>query len=245
MRIALIGAHVVQVIRQHQREPHFGGETEELLVEATLFGEAVILHFEEEAPLPKDFAVLPRQSARVLPVVNLQGASDLAVQASRESNKALGMPRKMVVVGTWLVVEPIKVGVGHDPAEIAIARATGREGDEVERLLVGLPLFVAHPTAGDVRLNADDRLNPKLHCRLHELDRAVEGAVVGEGDRVHPKALRLLHQRLQVAHAVEQAELAVDVEVRKVRLGAHVGQSSDRRTIPLWMSRNAHDYGQP
>jgi hypothetical protein len=37
----------------------------------------------------------------------------------------------------------------------------------------------------------------------------------------------------------------VDVEVRKVRLGAHVGQSSDRRTIPLWMSRNAHDYGQP
>ena len=155
------------------------------------------------------------------------------------------MSCEMLVVGTWLVVEPVEVGVGDDPAKVAVARATGREGDEVERLLVGLPLFVAHPTAGDVRLDADDRLDPKLLCRLHELDRAVEGAVVGEGDRVHPKALRLLHQRLQVAHAVEQAELAVDVEVRKVRLGAHVGQSSDRRTIPLWMSRNAHDYGQP
>ena len=70
MCIALIGAHVVQVIRQHQREAHFGGETEELLVEATLFGEAVILHFEEEAPLPKDFAVLPRESASMFPVID-------------------------------------------------------------------------------------------------------------------------------------------------------------------------------
>ena len=245
MCIALIGAHVVEVVREHERQTDFGGEAEELLVQATLLGEAVILHFEEEAPLPKDFAVLPSEGARMLPVIHLQRTCDLAVQAARESDEALSVPREMLVVGTWLVVEPIKVGVGHDPAEIAIARSAGREGNEVERLLVGLPLFVAHAAAGDVRLDADDRLNPKLLCRLDELDRAVEGAVVGEGDGVHPKALRLLHQRLQVAHAVEQAELAVDVEVRKVRLGAHVGQSSDRRTIPLWMSRNAHDYGQP
>ena len=245
MRIALVGADVVQVICQHERQAHFGSEAEELLVQATLFGEAVILHFEEEAPLPKDFAVLPSEGARMLPIIHLQRTCDLAVQASRESDKALSVPRKMLVIGTWLVVEPIEMCIGHDAAEVAIARATGREGDEVERLLVGLPLFVAHAAAGDVRLDADDRLNPKLLCRLDELDRAVEGAVVGEGDGIHPKALCLLHQRLQVAHAVEQAELAVDVEVRKVRLGAHVGQSSDRRTIPLWMSRNAHDYGQP
>ena len=37
MRVSLISAHVVQVVRQHKREAHFGGETEELLVEATLF----------------------------------------------------------------------------------------------------------------------------------------------------------------------------------------------------------------
>ena len=245
MRIALIGTDVVQVVRQHEREADFGGETEELLVQTTLLGESVILHLEEEAPLSKDFAVLPGEGSRMLPVINLQRACDLAVQAARESDEALSVPRQMVVVGTWLVVEPVEMCVGHDAAEVAIAGGARCEGDEVEWLLVGLPLFVAHPTASDVRLDADDRLNPVLLCRLHKLHRAVEGAVVGEGDGVHPEALRLLHQRLQVAHAVEQAELAVDVEVRKVRLGAHVGQSSDRRTIPLWMSRNAHDYGQP
>ena len=37
MRVSLISAHVVQVVRQHEREAHFGCETEELLVEATLF----------------------------------------------------------------------------------------------------------------------------------------------------------------------------------------------------------------
>ena len=245
MRITLVGANVVQVVRQHERQAHFGGETEELLVQATLLGESVILHLKEEAPLPKDFAVLPSERARVLPVINLQRACNLAVQAARESDEALGVPCEMVVVGTWLVVEPVEMCVGDDPAEIAIAGAARCEGDEMERLLVGLPLLVAHAAPSDVCLNADDRLNPVPLCGLHELHGAVEGPVVGEGDGVHPEALRLLHQRLQVAHAVEQAELAVDVEVRKVRLGAHVGQSSDRRTIPLWMSRNAHDYGQP
>ena len=114
----------------------------------------------------------------------------------------------------------------------------------MERLLVGLPLFVAHPTAGNVRLNANDRLDSMSLRRLHKLNRAIESPVVGKGNGVHPEALGLFHQRLQVAHAVEQAELAVDVEMREVSLGAHVGQSSDRRTIPLWMSRNAHDYGR-
>ena len=37
MRVSLISAHVVQVVRQHEREAHFRCETEELLVEATLF----------------------------------------------------------------------------------------------------------------------------------------------------------------------------------------------------------------
>ena len=205
----------------------------------------MILHLKEEAPLPKDFAVLPSERARVLPVINLQRACDLAVQAARESDEAVGVPRKMVVVSTRLVVKPIEMCVGHDPAEVAIARCARREGNEVERLLIGLPLLVAHPTASDVRLDADDRLNSMLLRFLDELDRAVEGPMVGEGDGVHPEALRLLHQRLQVAHAIEQAELAVDVEVREISLGAHEWQSSDRRTIPLWMSRNAHDYGQP
>ena len=135
--------------------------------------------------------------------------------------------------------------VGHDAAEVAIAGSARCQGNQVERLLVGLPLFVAHPTAGNVRLNANDRLDSMSLRRLHKLNRAIESPVVGEGDGVHPETLRLLHQQLQVAHAVEQAELAVDVEVRKVNLGVHVGQSSDRRTIPLWMSRNAHDFGQP
>ena len=67
----------------------------------------MILYLEEEAPLPKDFAVLPGESARMLPVIDLKCAGNLAIQASRKSNKTLCVPSKMLVVGTWLVVEPI------------------------------------------------------------------------------------------------------------------------------------------
>ena len=39
----------------------------------------MILHLEEEAPLPKDFAVLPGESARMLPVIDLECTGDLAI----------------------------------------------------------------------------------------------------------------------------------------------------------------------
>jgi hypothetical protein len=92
MRITLIGAHVVQVIREHEREANLWREAEELFVQATLFGEAVILHLKEEAPLSKDFAVLPGESARMLPVIDLKRTGNLAIQAAGESDKALRVP---------------------------------------------------------------------------------------------------------------------------------------------------------
>ena len=245
MRIALIGAYVVQVVREDQREAYLRREAEELLVETTLFWEAVILHLEEEATLAKDFAVFTSEGTCMLPIINLKCAGDLTIQAPREANEPLCMSCQMLVIGTWLVVETVEVCIGHDPAEIAIARAACREGNQVEWLLVGLPLLIAHAAPCDVGFNANDRLNPMPLCGLHELNRSVEGTVIGERNGVHSQALRLRHERIQVAHAVEQAEFAMDVEMREISLGAHVGQSSDRRTIPLWMSRNAHGYGQP
>ena len=63
--------HVVEVVRQHERESNFGAELEELLVQSLLFREAVILHLQVEALLAEDVAVAPRKRTRMLPVVNL------------------------------------------------------------------------------------------------------------------------------------------------------------------------------
>ena len=71
MRLLLRCLHVVQVVRQHERETNFGGELEELLVQSLLFREAVILHLKIEAVLPKDVTVTPSECAGMLPVINL------------------------------------------------------------------------------------------------------------------------------------------------------------------------------
>ena len=93
----------------------------------------------------------------------------------------------------------------------------------MERLLVCLPLLVAHAATRNVGLHADDRLDPALRRRLDKLHRPVEGAVVSYGDGVHAERLRLVHERIDLAHAVEQAELSVDVEMGEVGLLAHGG----------------------
>ena len=41
MRLHLGFVHVMQVVGEHQRQPRFGGEPEELFVERALFGKSV------------------------------------------------------------------------------------------------------------------------------------------------------------------------------------------------------------
>ena len=113
--------------------------------------------------------------------------------------------------------------VSNEAAEIAISGRVGGEQDEVEGLLVGLPLLIGHATACNICLHADDRFDPTLRRRLNKLHRSVEGTVVGDRDGVHAERLRLVHERVDLAHAIEQAELGVDVEMGEVGLLAHGG----------------------
>ena len=89
----------------------------------------------------------------------------------------------------------------------------------MEGLGVGLALPVGHRAAGDVGLDADDRLDPLRGRRLVEGDRAVEGAVVGEGQAVEALRGRRIDEVVDPPEPVEQAELGVDVEVGEVVRG--------------------------
>ena len=223
MRLSLLRTDVVKIVRQDEWESNLRRELEELLVQSLLLWEAVILYLKVEAILAEDVAVTPRKCTRMLPVINLKGTRDLTVQAAGESDQPLGILREVVKVDARLVVHAVKVRIGDQSAEIAIAGCVRGEQDQVEGLLVCLPLFVGHAAACNIRLHADDRLDPTLGRRLDKLHRPVEGTVIGNGDGVHAERLRLVHERIDLAHAVEQAELGVDVEMGEVGLLAHGG----------------------
>ena len=98
-----------------------------MLVQSLLFREAMILHLQIEALLAEDVAVAPRKCTRMLPVINLKGARDLTVQAAGESDQPLGILREVIKIDARLVVHAVKVRIGDETAEVAIADCVGGE----------------------------------------------------------------------------------------------------------------------
>ena len=216
VRLGLLLADVVQVVGDDQRQADLRGEPQQLVVEPALLREAVVLELEEEAVLAEDVAVLAGDLAGQLPVVDLERLGDLAAEARGEADEALAVLREVLAVDARLVVVAVDVGVGDEAAEVLVAAVVLGQEDQVEGLAVGLALLVGHRPAGDVGLDADDRLDALVLRGLVERDGAVEGAVVRDGHRIHALGGRRVDQLRDPAEAVEQAEFGVDVEVGEV-----------------------------
>ena len=98
VRLVLGLVHVVEVVGHHQREPHLGREPQELLVEAPLLGDAVVLELEEEAVGAQDVAVVAGDLAREVPVLGLERLGDLAAEARGEADEPLAVAREVLAV---------------------------------------------------------------------------------------------------------------------------------------------------
>ena len=215
----LLLVDVVEVVRHDERDPGLGRETEELLVQDPLLGQAVVLELEEEVALAEDVAVLAGESPGGVPVLDLERPRDLAAETGAQPDEALGVTGEVLAVDPRPVVVAVDVGVGDEPAEVAVADEVLREEDQVEGLGVGLALLLGHRPAGDVGLDADDRLDPLRLRRLVEGDGAVEGAVVGQGEAVEALRGGRIDEVRDPPEPVEEAELRVGVEVREVVRG--------------------------
>ena len=169
----------------------------------------------------------PYSPARLRASSQSSTSSALAISPPRQADspiEALAVLGEVLAVDARLVVVAVDVGVGDEPAEVPVADEVLGQEDQVEGLGVGLAFLVGHRPAGDVGLDADDRLDALGLRRLVEGDRAVERAVVGDGHRIHALLRRRVDQLRDPAEAVEEAELRVDVEVREVVRGDRHGR---------------------
>ena len=148
-----------------------------------------------------------------------QAAAEPRLQAAGERDHAIRVAVEQLGVDARLAAaEALQEAGRGELDEVAKAGLGGRQQGEVVALdaLIG-----AAPIVDQVGLESDDRLDPVRLARLVVLDRAVHHAVVGEPERGHPQLRRPGGQAIDLAGAVEQRVLAVDVEVD--RLGARHG----------------------
>ena len=225
--------------------PASGREPDELLVEPPLLGQAVVLELEEEPVLAEDVAVLARDVPGELPVVHLERLGDLAAEARRQPDQAGAVLREVVAVDPRLVVVAVEVGVGREAAQVLVALPVLGEEDQVEGLAVGLALLVGHRPAGDVRLDADDRLDALGLRRLVERHGPVERPVVGQRQRIHPLLGRRVHDVRDPSQPVEEAEFGVDMEMREVVRGDRHREANGSPPGPAGAAGSAQRGDQP
>ena len=139
--------------------------------------------------------------------------------------------RQQLLVDPRLVVVAVEVRGGRQRQEVAVADVVLGQEDEVVVVRIGLALLVGHAAGGDVGLDADDRLDPRLLGGGVERDDPVHAPVVGERQRRHPLLGDALRHLRNAAQAVEQAELGVDVEVDEVAVSARVRGSQGHPAI--------------
>src|ERR1035437_5985194 len=144
----------------------------------------MVLNFHEIILAAKDVDEASAGLARLVVVAREQALRHERREATGETDEAGGVFRKRLEVGARFVVEALEVGVRDELQEVLVAGEVLREQAEVKDglALVGAALAFEAGGFDEVEFAAKDRLEVFLPGLGVELDRAVEIAMVSEGD---------------------------------------------------------------
>ena len=97
--------------------------------------------------------------------------------------------------------------------------------------LIGTARAFEAGAGGEVEFAADQRLDALGLGLVVELDRAVEIAVVREGQRLHPEGVGPVHQAVDPAGAIQQGVVAMDVKMDEIGVGSRQGSRWEASVI--------------
>ena len=226
LRLGVFAVHVVAVAGGHGWDAEFAGELQGHIGHLPLHIQAVVLDLDEipvAEPLLKPAGNIAGLGERLS---LFAGAADerpveLARQAARQADDPLAVLLQQVTVDPRLEIEALQVGLGGQLEQVVEARpVAGQQREVVAGVLLVAGILLKPAARGDVGLVADDRVELGGLGGLVELQGTVEIAVVGDRQGVHPEFDGTVHESVDRAGPVEQAVVAVAVEMDE-RLRAH------------------------
>src|SRR5262249_18041426 len=156
--------------------------------------------------------------------------TEFAGGAAAQADNSLTMRGEQFLINAGNVVIALQESDGGHLREVAESGAVARQEREMVARFAASPGFAVAPLAGgDVRLVADDRIDGCLAALAIEFDGPVEVAVVRQSAGVHAQFLDASSQLGNAAGPVEQAVMAVAVQVNERAL-RHVAPSTSRAT---------------
>ena len=158
-------------------------------------------------------AIHPRRSLGALEIALQEIGGDLSLGAGRERHQPLGITGQDLVVHAGAVIETLEEGQRRQPHEVVEAPLVARQ----QHQMVGrVARAIGALAAGDVGLDADDRLDAGFSGLLIELDRSEHHAVVRQRERRHLQLGSTLDHARDGIRPIEQRIVAVVMEMYEV-----------------------------
>ena len=221
--VSVVFAEVVAVIGGNERQTKFFFQLEKARMDAVLHLQALILNLEIKILFAENVCEGSGGRARGVVIVLHQALGDFALQAAGEADQPTRVLGEKLFADARLVIKAVQRGLRRDLDQIAVAFFIFGEHQQV---VVGIAfrrravvVFFA-----DVKFAADDGFHVVLLCRINEVHRAKNIAMVGHGHGGHAHFFDTLAELFDITGAVEQGVVGVQVQVNK--LGHGLGKAS-------------------
>ncbi len=224
MRDAVFLPQIMGVAGRHQRQTELVGDVDGPLGTELLDLQAVVLDLDEE-PFLEDPGEILRQLPGLVHAVFEDEVAELGGGAPAETDDALAARLQQLLVDARLVVVAFEERQRRHLDEVLKpGRVLRQQSEMMVDGVVGFGVAFARFAVGalgrgDVGFIADDRIEAGGLAFLVELDGAEEIAVIRQGDGGHALLFDMGDEFGNAAGSVEQAVMAVAVEMHERTLG--------------------------
>ena len=231
MKLAVLAAHVMRIVRCNQRNIHFGRKFFQLVANLRLLLQAVILYFQKKILSPENVNVFLNQFLSLRKFVVENGAGDFADDASTKRDKSFVIFAQLFLVDTRAIIKTLNARRRRQLYQIFIARVVFGKQNQM-KIFCAVSLFAVEERAGrDVNFTADNRLNAASLRRLVKINHAVHCAVIRYREGIHAEIFRGVEQVVNPRRAVKQAVFGVNMQMNKI---AH--ENPSRKFLSLYQN---------
>ena len=211
MRLSLFFVRVIGIVGSDISNAVFGTKAQQHLIHHRFFFQTVAVNFRVEI-VPQG-AFPPHKSLFCLLLADIEDQrGDFPEKPTGRHNQVFLERRDQVLVDARHVVKTVGVGLGTELRELVVAVFVfGQKHGRIPVIFGGAILVVAT----NIELGPDDGFDARLVRRSDKLKCAHHVAMVRNRQCVHPVICGRLNQLPHVTHRLQNAELAVGVQVDK------------------------------